>query len=41
MREGVRVQLARVGDPAEANLYLDAMEQRSGLRGEPNATGRL
>jgi hypothetical protein len=37
----VQVQVNRIGDPAEADRCLDAMEQASGLRGEPNAEGRL
>jgi hypothetical protein len=41
MGESVRVQVNRIGDLAEAERYLDAMEQGSGLRGEPNSRGRL
>lgn len=41
MAAPVRVQLNRIGDPAEADRRLDAMEKATGLRGEPNPEGRL
>ena len=37
----MRVQVYRIGDPAEADRCLAAMEQASGLRGEPNSEGRV
>jgi hypothetical protein len=41
MEAGVRVQVNRIGDAVEADRCLDALEQASGLRGEPNSRGRL
>lgn len=35
------VQLTRIGDPAEADRCLDAMEDATGLRGDANEQGRL
>jgi hypothetical protein len=39
MAQTARVQLTPIGDPAEADRCLDAMEQATGLRGEPNEQG--
>jgi hypothetical protein len=41
VESSARVQLNQIGDPAESGRCLDAMEQSSGLRGEPNSQGRL
>jgi hypothetical protein len=41
MAQTAHVQLTRIGDHAEADRCLDAMERAAGLRGEPNARGRL
>jgi hypothetical protein len=37
----VHAQWNRIGDPAEADRCLDAMEQATGLKGERNENGRL
>lgn len=36
----VWVQVNRIGDPAEGDRLLDAMEQETGVRGERDGDGR-